>query len=198
VVGIEKSSAESDLPVKRLLVLGGSISRHSINRQFAIYAASQVPNTEATVLDLNDFAMPIFSVDLEETEGIPDSARRFLELIRSHDAIVVSLAEHNGSYAVGFKNIYDWVSRLEVKLWSGKPMLLLSTSPGARGGATVHQAASRTFPRMGATLCGSFSLPSFHDHFSAEAGITDENLRSQFESAVKQFSDSLDCADPLG
>ena len=102
--------------------------------------------------------------------------------------MIVSLAEHNGSYTAAFKNLYDWTSRLETKLWSGKAMLLLSTSPGGRGGATVMAAGKATFPRMGADLKASFSLPSFHKNFSDEAGIVDEALNADFQQALADFA----------
>lgn len=157
----------------KILAFAGSTSSKSINRQLANHAASLVPGGEVTELDIRSFELPIYSQDEEESEGIPEAAQQFLDLIRGHDAIVVSLAEHNGSYSAAFKNLYDWTSRIEQKLWSDKPMLLLSTSPGGRGGATVMEAGKATFPRMGADLKASFSLPSFYDHFDAATGISD-------------------------
>lgn len=147
-------------------------------------------NAEVTDLDLRDFHLPIYSSDLEESDGIPVDAQRFLNTIKSHDAIVISMAEHNGSYTAAFKNLYDWTSRIEYAVWSGKPMLLLSTSPGGRGGATVMAAAEATFPRMGADLKATFSLPSFYDNFSDEDGITNPGLARQLSEAVTKLTSS--------
>ena len=69
-------------------------------------------------------------------------------------------------------------------------MLLLSTSPGGRGGATVLDAGKATFPRMGAKLAASFSLPSFYDHFS-ETGISNPDLNSKLNEAINAFTNSL-------
>lgn len=165
----------------KILSFGGSTSSTSINRQLAFYAAQQIEGAEITNLDLNSFELPLYSSDQEEANGIPADAEKFLTAIREHDAIIVSLAEHNGSYASAFKNLYDWTSRIEMKLWSDKPMLLLSTSPGPRGGATVLATAEATFPRMGADLKGTFSLPSFYDNFSDEK-ITDTELDAQLKT----------------
>jgi NAD(P)H-dependent FMN reductase len=137
-----------------------------------------------TDLDLSALELPIYSSDEEERNGVPPDATRFLEMIRAHDAIVISMAEHNGSYSAAFKNLLDWVSRVEGKLWSGKPMLLLATSPGGRGAATVLAAAAEKFPRMGADLRGTFSLPSFYENFSAEEGITDPALAADLARVV--------------
>jgi len=45
-------------------------------------------------------------------------------------------------------------------------MLLMATSPGGRGGASVLGAASTGFPFMGGNIIETFSLPSFHNNFS--------------------------------
>ncbi len=60
--------------------------------------------------------MPIYSEDRENDGGIPDQAQRFLKIIQDADGIILSLAEHNGSYTSAFKNILDWTSRQERNL----------------------------------------------------------------------------------
>lgn len=172
----------------KVLAFGASTSSTSINRQLARYAATLIPGAEVTALDLSTYDLPIYSSDLEEASGLPADAKAFLELIKSHDAIILSLAEHNGSYSAAFKNLYDWASRAESKVWQNTPMLLLSTSPGSRGGATVMEAAKATFPRMGADLKATFSLPFFYDNFDAESGITDAPSLEKLRHAVSSLA----------
>lgn len=174
----------------KILVMGASTSSQSINRRFAEYSARMVAGAELALLDLRDFELPIFSEDVEREIGVPVDAHRFLELIRSHDGIVISMAEHNGSYSAAFKNLYDWTSRIEVNLWSGKVMLLLSTSPGAGGAQFVLQAAQAKFPRMGAQVVASFSLPSYGKNMT-EDGIADVALAASHRQAVDAFSAAL-------
>lgn len=173
----------------KLLAFGGSTSSSSINRQLAVASANLVNDAEVTELDLRTLQLPLYSSDEEEANGIPADAQKFLELIREHDGIVVSLAEHNGSYTAAFKNLYDWTSRIEQNLWSDKPMLLMATSPGGRGGATVLAAAEATFPRMGANLIATFTLPSFYENFSVETGsVTDTDLHTAWTTAIQTFA----------
>ncbi len=174
--------------MRRLLAFGGSTSSTSINRALALYVAGLVPDSEVTDLDLRSLNLPIYSSDLEQSGGIPADAQRFRGMIEAHDGIVLSLAEHNGSYTAAFKNLYDWTSRFEKNVWGGKPMLLLSTSPGARGGATVMAAASATFPRMGADLRATFSLPAFYENFAPEEGIKDPALAAELQEAIAAFA----------
>jgi NAD(P)H-dependent FMN reductase len=176
--------------MKHIIAFAGSNSKTSINKQLATYAASLLEGVEAAVLDLNDFDLPLYSMDLELSEGIPDDAHKFLEIIKSTDGIVLSLAEHNGTYATVFKNLFDWMSRIDGKLWSDKPMLLMATSPGARGGATGLEIAQGRFGYMGGNIVGSFSLPSFGENFS-DGKITNAELNNQLLEEVNQLAESL-------
>lgn len=176
--------------MKRILAFGASTSSTSINKQLAHYAAHQIEDADLTLIDLNDFATPLYSSDVELSDGIPESAERFKECINSMDAIIVSLAEHNGNYTAAFKNLMDWVSRMEGKIWSGKKMFLMSTSPGGRGGQSVHELASAAFPRFGAEITASFMLPVFHENFSPE-GIKDEELAKKFKEQLDTFVANL-------
>ena len=177
--------------MKNILVIAGTTHRDSINLALAKHAASELEGVEVKALDLNDFEMPIFSEDREEASGIPQQAQDFLAAIRSSDAIVLSLAEHNGAYSAAFKNVLDWTSRIEVKLWSDKPMLLMATSPGGRGGANVLAIAEGYLPHLGARITTTFSLPSFYDNFAAEEGIKDPELRSRFSEKLQVFQAAL-------
>ncbi len=174
-----------------IVAFGASSSSASINKQLAEYAANQVQGANVTLLDLNDFEMPIYSADKEKASGIPELAQQFRQHLADADGIVISFAEHNGSYAAAFKNIYDWNSRLEGKIWLDKPMLLLASSPGGRGGQTVLAQATGSFPHQGGDIVAKFSLPSFFQNFSTEEGIKDPDLRKVFNEQIQKFSKHL-------
>lgn len=176
--------------MKKVLTFAGSNSKRSINKQLAIYASTLLENADITVLDLNDFELPVYGIDYEIEHGIPDNAHKILEHIKSSDGLILSLAEHNGAYTTAFKNLFDWLSRAEQKTFLGKPMLLMATSPGARGGQSVLGMASDRFPRHDANIVGQFSLPSFNDNFSEEK-INNPELNDQLLEEVKQFENSL-------
>ncbi|PCI32987.1 MAG: NADPH-dependent FMN reductase [Flavobacteriaceae bacterium] len=175
---------------KKIITLGGSSSQKSINKEFANYAAELMENITIESLDLNEYQIPLFSVDLEAEKGIPADVLKISEQFKATDAFVLSLAEHNGSYAAAFKNVMDWISRVDGSIWKKKPMLLLSTSPGARGGATVMATALGSFPHLGATVVESFSLPSFFDNFKND-DIVDNALKAELLMKVKSFEKAL-------
>jgi len=175
----------------KILALGASTSKASINKQFAAFAAAQFENAVAEVLDLNEYVAPLFSVDLETQSGIPPVIRSFVQKIKQADFLIISLAEHNGSYTAAFKNTFDWASRLERNLFGGKKMLLLATSTGQGGGKYVLENALKRFPRHGADIAGHFSLPRFFDHFSPETGILDDQLRYDFNQLLEELKATL-------
>ena len=176
---------------KQIVAFGASNSQHSINKQLATYTAHEVPNGTVVILDLNDYEMPIYSIDREKTTGIPQLAHDFKSQLRAADGIIISFFEHNGAYATAFKNIFDWISRIEKDVWYHKPMFLLATSPGARGGQTVLEIAHNKFKFINTNTITTFSLPAFSRNFSPESGIVDEALRTAFQEQLAQFVASL-------
>ncbi|WP_298120799.1 NADPH-dependent FMN reductase [Flavobacterium sp.] len=173
--------------MKKIIAFGASSSKTSINKQLATFAANQFQNASVEILDLNNFEMPIFSTDRETESGIPQLAQDFYTKLGTADLIVISFAEHNGAYSAAFKNIFDWTSRINAKTFQEKPVLLLSTSPGPRGGSSVLEIAKNRFPFQGAVVKGSFSLPSFNDNFNTEKGITNEDLKNQLLEIVNSI-----------
>lgn len=152
----------------KILAFGATNSSTSINKQLAAYAANLVAGAEVEVLDLNDYPLPLFSTDIEAEIGKPEQAQAFFNKIGEADAVVISYAEHNGSYTAAFKNLFDWMSRIDMKVYQGKPMIVLSTSPGPGGAKSVLAAATGSAPFFNADLKGSLSVPSFFDNFDIE------------------------------
>ncbi|WP_310380626.1 NAD(P)H-dependent oxidoreductase [Flavobacterium sp.] len=173
--------------MKKIIAFGASSSKNSINKKLATYTANLFENATVEMLDLNDYEMPLYSVDKEKKNGIPELAHAFYTKIGGADFVIISFAEHNGAYSSAFKNVLDWTSRINSKTFQEKPMLLLATSPGPRGGNTVLEIAKNRFPFQGAVVKGSFSLPSFNDNFDVEKGIVNADLKSQLLEIVNSI-----------
>ena len=86
----------------KILAIGASNSKESINKKFASYTANLIENAEVTIVDLNDYPLPIYGIDLEQEKGIPGNARKFSEQIKNADGIILSLAEHNSNFSSVF------------------------------------------------------------------------------------------------
>ncbi|WP_027377913.1 NADPH-dependent FMN reductase [Kaistella palustris] len=175
----------------KILAFAGSSSSTSRNLELVKYVLKDFTEHDINLLDLNDFDMPVFSVDREKN-GYPQAAHDFLKAIGECDAIICSLAEHNRSYTAAFKNVFDWASRIHVKVWQDKPMFLLSTSPGGYGGGNVMATAQKFFPQFGADIRETFSLPKFIENFDVEkTEITAPDLKAALDEKTAAFKQGL-------
>jgi len=178
----------------RILAFAASNSSRSINGRLVAYATrlledGLIADAVVEVLDINDYEMPIYSVDRQDAGGVPDLAHRFFDKIGAADALVISFAEHNGYYTAAYKNLYDWVSRIDRAVYQGKPMVLFSTSPGSRGASGVLERSVEVAERQGSDVRASLSLPSFNDNFDAETGaLVSGDFDDAFRKALATLS----------
>ncbi|MDT7832979.1 NAD(P)H-dependent oxidoreductase [Flavobacteriaceae bacterium S356] len=175
--------------MKKIVAFAGSTSSTSINKQLVSYASTLLDNTSFEVVDMRDYQAQLYSID-DEQNGFPENMVQLSEKLKTYDGYIVSLAEHNGSYAAAFKNTFDWLSRIDRVIFNKKPMLLMATSPGGRGGASVLASANASFPHMGADVVANFSLPGFFDNFK-EGKIVDSELNETLKNAVQIFESKI-------
>lgn len=174
----------------KLLAFAASTSTKSINKQLVGYATRLLEDERAETvtietIDLNDYEMPIYSTDRQEADGIPAAANDFYERIGRADAILISFAEHNGFYTAAYKNIFDWVSRIDMRVYQDKPAVLLAASPGPGGGRNVLDAAVRSGQFFGYEVTGSLSIPAFNDNFDITTGsLSNPELDAELRSVL--------------
>jgi len=173
----------------KIVAFGASTSSTSINKTLATYAANQIEGADVSVLDLNDYQVPMFSEDVEKEIGQAEGAKLFLADLAAADAIVVSFAEHNGSYPAAYKNLFDWSTRIDRNVFQEKPVVYLATSPGPGGAQTVLAAATGSAPYFGAQVKASVSVPSFYDNFDLETGqFRNQDIAEQVKQAVANLA----------
>lgn len=169
----------------KILAFAASNSIKSINKQLVIFASKQLESHDVEVIDINDFELPIYSIDLETKFGIPAAVHAFREKIAQADGMIISFAEHNGGYTVAYKNLFDWASRVNMGVYQGTPTVMLSTSPGGGGASNVLSTAVNSAKYFEGNVVASMSLPSFYENFNLEAGeVTDEALKEKLKATV--------------
>lgn len=176
--------------MKKILAIGASNSSKSINKALARHIANQISNAEVTILEWEDMVLPLYSSDLETTEGVHENAYKFKQLIDEADAIVISLAEHNGLPTAAFKNLWDWTSRINQKFWANKPIFLAAASPGGRGAKNALRVVREMMSHFDGQVIEDFSLPKFHQNFQ-EGDITDAELKQDLINKIKHFSQTI-------
>ena len=169
----------------KVLAFAARNSRKSINKDLIRYACTRLTDSDVEIIDINDYEMPIYNSDLEEAHGIPEAASRFLDKISEADALLISYAEHNGSYTVAYKNLFDWASRKKLEVYQGKPIIMLSTSPGAGGAKSVLSAAVGSAHFFVGKVMASLSVPEFYKNFHRDKGvITNPDLAAQLDETL--------------
>lgn len=169
----------------KILALAASNSRKSINKDLIAHATSYLDGHEVDIIDINDYEMPVYSIDLEEAHGIPPAASNFLKRIERAEALLISYAEHNGNYTVAYKNLFDWASRANRDVYQGKPIVMLSTSPGPSGASSVLALARESAHFFNGEVKASLSVPNFYDNFDQEKGVLkNTDLISELRSAL--------------
>lgn len=171
-----------------VLAFAGSNSSTSINLKLVRYTVSLMAAHDVQVLNMAHYPFPMYSEDYEKENGFSNSLVELKNDIRGADGIVISVNEHNGNPSAYFKNLIDWLSRVDRDFIRGKKLLLLSTSNGKRGAIGSHEVTTNLLKnRFGAEILGSFSLPSFSSNFDTEKGITEDELGQEHKKAVSAF-----------
>ena len=170
-----------------ILAFAGSNSSTSINYKLVRYTAGLIDGKEVQILNMANFPFPLYSEDVEKTKGFSNSLMELRDDIKSAEGLIISVNEHNGSPSAYFKNLIDWLSRLERKFLADKKILLMGASPGGRGAVGSIGLVENLLPRFGGEVVAKFSFPSFHSNFDAEKGIVDEALAEMHRTALKAF-----------
>ncbi len=176
----------------KVIAFSTSNKRESINKKLAAYAASLIPDAEVEVLDINDYSVMMYSEDVETALGQPENAKAFLAKLGEADMLIMSTAEHNSYYPAFFKNLFDWCTRIDRNIFQEKPMLLMATSPGGRGGITILELALNALPRFGGNVVAHMSLPNFNDHFDKESNtLKAGEYHTELQAAVTKLCDAV-------
>jgi NAD(P)H-dependent FMN reductase len=185
----DERKGESERKVRlKILAFAASSSRNSINKALVSYAARLLGDEEVEIVDINEYEMPLYSVDRELETGIPEQAREFYEKIGKADALLIAFAEHNGFYTAAYKNLFDWTTRIDRKVYQDKPVVLLAASPGPGGARRVLQVAKDSAPTFGMEVKAELSVPRFYENFDLEySRINNPKIQGKLESALARL-----------
>jgi len=108
----------------KILAIAGSYREHSYNKRVLNVAVEGARNAGAdvTVLDLRDFPLPNYDMDLQADGAFDDNALRLQDVLAEHDGFLIASPEYNGGIPGGFKNAIDWTSRANDKYKMYQPV----------------------------------------------------------------------------
>jgi chromate reductase len=182
-------SSHPSRPV-RVLVVGASLRKESFNVRLAGLAARTAAawGAEVRTAGFADLAVPPLDTDLLETDGVPEGARRFGDLLTETDGFILAAPEYNYSVSGVLKNLIDWTSRIRPWPFVGRHGLLLSASTGAVGGVRGLWALRVPLEGLGAHVHPTmFPLAYADTALTAGDDLADEGAREHLDRLIGDF-----------
>ncbi len=174
----------------RILAFSGSARRESLNRKLLAATGEAVREAggEVTVIDLNDYALPLYHGDLEDAEGMPANATKLIAAIVQHQGLLIASPEYNAMITPLLKNTIDWCTRADDNPFIGKVAAVVSASPGSLGGVRSLKMAQQLLQHLGAHIVpGNTMLPHADKAFDAEGKLSDARAMKSVRALAKSL-----------
>lgn len=182
----------------RLLFFAGSARTGSHNMRLAKLgsAIAEANGIAATFADLGDYPLPLFDQDLQNTEGVPENARKFEALMKVHTGIFIACPEYNASITPLLKNTLDWVSRIRndgeepLAVFKTRVFALGSSSPGGMGGLRGLNTA-RTVLELGLgalVLPEQFAVPRAAEAYDEHGHLKNKDSQESFKALIQKLA----------
>ncbi len=162
----------------RILAFAGSARRESLNRKLLAVAVQETraAGADVTLLDLNEFPLPLYHGDLEDRDGMPPNADRIVRLIAEHAGLLIASPEYNSLITPLLKNTIDWCTRADPNPLAGKVAAVVSASPGMYGGVRSAQVAPQLLLHLGCHVVpAQCSLARAHEAFGPDGALKNEH-----------------------
>lgn len=181
---------------KKILAFAGSLRSGSFNKkliQNAVNIAKQQGH-EVTLIDLNDFPLPIYNGDIEDA-GVPAKVRELQATFDQHDSFLIATPEYNGAVPALVKNTLDWMSRaLEngdsgITLFKGKVVGIISASPGALGGLRALLALRDQLAKLSLWVAPTqFALGQAHEAFDNNNQLKNDEHGKRIQAVIEDIA----------
>ncbi|WP_350286265.1 NAD(P)H-dependent oxidoreductase [uncultured Croceitalea sp.] len=173
--------------MKKIIAFSGSNNPDSINEKLVQSIIQRYSEYDIRFIDLKKFDAPIYSQEIQ-SNGIPQQIQYLYQIFEESEGFIIASPEHNGLPSAFLKNIIDWLSVVTQRFFNDKPVLLLSTSPGATGAKTHLGILAKLVPLWGGILKGTYSLGSFNENFDTSSNtISKEEELELVDNRFKAF-----------
>jgi len=177
----------------KVLSFAGSTRTNSFHKMLSIESASLAEQLGAivTTIDLKDYEIPFYDADLEAKNGMPATVSQLRKLMIESEIIIIASPEYNGSLTAVLKNVIDWTSRSEDggssrAAFKDKTFLLMSTSPGANGGAKGLIHLKTILETIGGDICDQqIVIPHSYNAFDQNGHLKNAKIRREIENIIK-------------
>jgi len=169
-------------------VIVGSLRKESFTLKIANALAKLAPpSLKLDVVTLHDISF--FNQDLEANP--PADWVAFRERIQKSSGVIFITPEYNRAISGVLKNAIDVASRPYGKSsFLGKPVGIISNSPGPLGGVNAAKTLQNVLPGISGPIMGQPEtyLNAVGDAFDDEGNLTKESLKTVLQQYVDAFA----------
>jgi NAD(P)H-dependent FMN reductase len=117
----------------RIAIISGSVRSGRQSHRIALHLqrTAQSEGHEADLLDLAEYAFPLFSERLRFQDPPHAGAVDFAHRVKQADGVILVSPEYNGGFPASVKNIVD----LLTDEWKRRPVAICTVSDGPFGGS---------------------------------------------------------------
>src|SRR6201991_5090868 len=175
------------MSVHNVVVIPGSLRKESFSLKIATALVKLAPDTiKLNVVTLHGISF--FNQDLEANP--PADWLEFREKIQKSEGVLFVTPEYNRSISGVLKNAIDVGSRPYGKSsFLGKPVGIVSNSPGPLGGVSAAKHLQNMLPGISGSIMGQpeIYLNGIGDAFDAKGELTKDSLKAVLQQYINAF-----------
>ena len=169
---------------QQILMISGSLRRHSTNTALLLTARAIAPRGVETVLFGGTARLPHFNPDADQPP-LPPPVAALRAQVRSAAAVLFSTPEYAGALPGSFKNVLDWtVGDDQPGSLNGKPVAYINVSP--RGAALAHASLRSVLGYVGAVIVepACVDIPLTRESLGDDGLIISDDIRAEVAAAL--------------
>ncbi len=168
----------------KILGFAGSLRNGSYSKMVLNAALRLAPDG----VELETFNLEGIQLYNQDRENEPNAKlSEFKEKIRQSDAVLVVTPEYNYSVPGVLKNAIDAASRpYGDNPFEGKPVALISNSPGPLGGSRAYYHLRQVFIYLDSYMLNKpeMIIPNVDKKFDASGSLTDEHTKQKMQELL--------------
>ncbi|MGM4870990.1 NADPH-dependent FMN reductase [Bradyrhizobium sp. 956_D2_N1_5] len=171
-----------------IVVIAGSLRKDS----FSLKVANALAKLAPASLKLEVITLAGISFFNQDLEGAPPADwLAFREKLQKSDGVIFVTPEYNRAIPGVLKNAIDVASRPYGKSsFNGKPVGIISNSPGPLGGVSAAKTLQNILPGIAGPILQQpeIYLNAVGDAFDAEGNLTKESLKAVLQAYIDAFA----------
>lgn len=172
----------------KLLGISGSLRQGSLNSA-VLRAAIELAPAGVAIERFDLSSIPLYNGDVEAA-GFPAGVVAFREAIAQADALLIVTPEYNSGIPGVLKNAIDWASRGADQPFDGKPIAIVTASPGRLAGARCQLQLRQCFvPLNGQVMVQpELMIAAAHKLIDADARLADAETRERLRRVIEALA----------